>query len=436
MANKRGALAIVLALVAFGYVFTLNPASVEFQIYPGTRVNTSLALVLFLFFLAGFGLAVFLSAFREAVRSFALWRHRKADERQEEARRLLLEGRGLVALGRTRKARRSLQRALRKAGGEALVTLEMARVEMAAGRLDQAERMLKGLLREDPRNPEVLVRLLELYREKGDFEGQIATLKRWLEIAPDHPEALRRLREIYRERKNWAEAVRVQERLVAKSSGRTEREQAQRDLTELRFRQATADAVRPDKGLLERIVQEDRSFAPAYVALGEALLQAGDSDGAVDTWVRGYNATGQVGLLLRAEALREKEGRSEEILRLYRRLRKRREAVPLLLARFLLVLERNREALEVLEALPEPVASTRAARSLLGEALFRARSFDEAAKTFRTALFGASAGMPDFAFACSRCRASAAGWRMACPRCGALDSLELDLNGAPAPATG
>ena len=64
MNDKRSAVAIVLALLAFGYVFTLNPGMVEFQIYPGARVNTSLALVLFLFFLAGFGLALFLSAFR------------------------------------------------------------------------------------------------------------------------------------------------------------------------------------------------------------------------------------------------------------------------------------------------------------------------------------------------------------------------------------
>ncbi len=434
MNDKRSAVAIVLALLAFGYVFTLNPGMVEFQIYPGARVKTSLALVLFLFFLAGFGLALFLSAFREALRSFAFWRHRKAEARQEEARRLLLEGRAHAALGKNRQARRYLQRAYRKGRGETLAALEMARVEIAEGHYDQAERLLKARLSDEPSSAEVLTLLLDLYRRKNDFEGQIAILKRWLEVDPNHVEALTRLRDLYRERGNWAEAVRVEEKLVAQASGRAEREKARRELTELRFRQATSDPARPNRGLLERIIQDDRGFAPAYAALGEALLLAGDRDGAVDTWIRGYNTTGQVGLLLRAEAVREQQGRADEMLKLYRKLGRKREVAPLLQARLLMDLERNQDALEVLEGLPEPVARTRAARSLLGEALYRARSFDQAARAFRTALFGQGPEAPGFTFACTHCGATAAGWRIACPRCGRLDSLDLDLDGAPAPA--
>ncbi|GAB4257207.1 MAG: hypothetical protein Kow0092_03920 [Deferrisomatales bacterium] len=432
MSGKRAVVALIVALVAFGYVFTLNPGMAEFQIYPGARVNTSFALILFLFFLAGFGLAVFATAFKEAARSFFFWRHRKGDERREEAKRLVIQGRGLAVLGRTRLARKLLQKAHRKAAGEPLVALEMARVEMADGLQDRAEKRLKALLEDDAKNPEVLQLLLDLYRDRGDFEGQVATLTRWLEADPKHVGALRHLRDLYRSAGNWAEAVRTQEKILALAQGRKDRSAERRVLSELRLRQAKAAGPARSRGMLERLVREDGEFAPAHALLGDALLELGDRDGAVQAWVRGYHATGQAGLLLKAEQVRVAEGKAGEILQLYKKLGKKGGVALLLRARLLLILERAKEAFELLEQADAELRDSRIGRLLLGEALFRLRSYDEAVKAFRHSALGADENLP-LPFACRRCGNGAPAWNAVCPRCEGVDTVELRVDALPGP---
>lgn len=433
MSGKRAALALIAALLAFGYVFTMNPGAVEFRLYPGAKVNTSLALVLFLFFLAGFGLAVFQTAFKEALRSFHFWRHRKGDERREAARRLAAQGRGHALLGRTASARKLLRRAYRKSP-EAQVALEMARTELADGKLPPAERRLKALLEDDPRNPEILALLLQAYRTRGDFEGQVAALSRWLEVEPDHRPSLLALRDLYRDAGNWSEAARVQERVVARTEARQARAAERRNLSELRWRQAANLPEGPARNLLEKVVADDEGFAPAHAALGERWLAAEDDSAAVRAWVRGYEATGQAALLLRAEEVLLDRGKADEMLKLYRKLGKKGGAAVLLRARLLLDLERSQEALRVLEdGRRGPEESTRAEGLLRGEALYRLGSHDQAARAFREGAFGAEGPVP-LAFTCSGCAKTARRWSAACPACGRVDTLELDLGALPSPA--
>jgi tetratricopeptide (TPR) repeat protein len=427
--GKRAVVALIAALLAFGYIFTMNPGATDFQLYPGASVRTSFALVLFLFFLAGFGLAVFATAFKEACRSFGFWRHRKGDERREDAQRLFAEGRAHAVLGRSGKARKLLQRAYRKSP-EALLALEVARTEVGDGRLDAAERRLKVLLEDDPKNPEVLSLLLEIFRTRRDFEGQVATLSRWLEMEPDHLPSLRALRELYQSAGNWSEAVRMQERVVARTETRQARAAERRTLSELRWRWARVLPEGAARALLERVVAEDEAFTPAHADLGDRLLAAGDRSGAVRVWIRGHEVTGQVGLLLKAEAALEAEGRGEEAVKLYKKLGRKGGAAVLLRARLLLERERPQEALKLLEGEQRGVGSSRAGRLLVAEALFRLRSYDEAARAFREGLLGAEETVA-VGFSCDGCGAGSRTWGPTCPSCGGVDTLEMDLGALP-----
>ncbi|MDF1551479.1 MAG: tetratricopeptide repeat protein [Deferrisomatales bacterium] len=433
MSGKLRAVAVlVVALLAFGYVFSLNPGITEFKIIPGKApIRTSFALILFLFFLTGFGVAVFATAFQGALRSFAFWRFARRSQRKDEARQMVVEGRSRAALGRIGAARRLLQRAQRKSPGETYVALETARMELADGRVDAAERRLKGLLKGAPHNSEVLSLLLDVNRRRNNFEGQVATLNRWLEVDPGHLPALRTLRDLYTGVGNWAEAVRVQGRILAKVTERGERVAARRKLSLFRYRQAATLPPARAKGLLEQVVREDEVFAPAHAALGDALLALGDGEAALRAWARGYQVSGQAGLLLKAEALREHDGQVEEMLKLYRKLGKK-GGIPLLLrARLLVQLGRNEEALKLLEDDRQGVGGTRAGRLLAGEAQRRIGSFDGAAKAFHAALYGERAELP-VAFVCDQCHRGVPEWAATCARCEAVDSLGLDV-GAVAP---
>ncbi|MDW7708924.1 MAG: hypothetical protein SCH98_00510 [Deferrisomatales bacterium] len=432
MSGKRAVVALIAALLAFGYVFTMNPGSVEFRIYPGATVNTSLALVLFFFFLGGFGLAVFATAFKEALRSFQFWLHRRGDQRREAAHRLVLQGRGSALLGRTAAARKLLRKAYRKSR-EAPVALEVARAELGDGKVSLAERRLRALLEDDPRNPEVLALLLDVYRGRKDFEGQVAALGRWLEVEPDHLAALQSLRTLYRDAGNWSEAARVQERVVARTEARQARAAERRVLSELRWRQAGNLPAVPARRLLERVVADDEGFAPAHAALGERWLAADDVPAAVRAWVRGYEATGQAGLLLRAEEVLLEAGRTDEILKLYRKLGKRGGAAFLLRVRLLLDLERSQEALQVIEGERAAGGAGRAEKLLLGEALYRLGSYDQAVRAFREGALGADGPMP-ISFICSGCGHASPRWGALCAACGRTDTLELEWGAVPSRA--
>ena len=281
----RAVVVLVVALLAFGYVFSLNPGLTEFKIVPGKEpIRTSFALILFLFFLAGIGLAVFATAFQGALRSFAFWRFARRSQRKDEARQLVVDGRSNAVSGKTSKARRLLQRAQRKAPGESYVALETARMELADGRLDLAERRLKGLLKDAPQNTEVLSLLLDVYRRRENFEGQVATLTRWLEAAPGHLAALHSLRDLYTDVGNWAEAVKVQGRILAKVNSRSERAAERRKISLFRYREAATLPPAQARGLLEKLVREEEAFAPAHAALGDVLLALGERETALQAW--------------------------------------------------------------------------------------------------------------------------------------------------------
>jgi lipopolysaccharide biosynthesis regulator YciM len=372
---------------------------------------------------------VFATAFKEALRSFFFWRHRKGDQRQEEARRLLVQGREHAVGGRTKMARKLMQRAHRKASGETLMSLEMARVELADGKPESAERRLKKLLENEPRNAETLALLLELYRGRGDIEGQMATLSRWLEADPNHLPTLRALRDLYRNTGNWSEAVRIQERVWTRAEGRSVRSEERRCLTELRYQAARRLQPENARPLLERLIQDNEGFAPAHMALGETLLAAGEAEAAVQAWIRGYHATGQIGLLLRAEEVQTDEGRTEDMLKLYRRLARKDGLALLLRVRLLLSLERSDEALNILERETSD-GKGRLGTLLLGETLYRLRSYDGAARAFRESVFGANGRLP-VPFTCRNCGKQTGRWGPTCPFCEACDILDLDLDAVP-----
>jgi len=437
LAGKLTIFALVSALIVSWYASTLNPGEIVLHFKDaagavgkagssgGDVVKTSLALFTFVIFLLGFGLAVFFMAFKEALRSFHFWRHRKQDEKQEKIQTLLDEGRGRLFSGNHREARKVLGRAIKKSSGEKTVSLEMARAEIADGHPSAAEARLKKILSESPDSQEALALLFELYKSRDNLEGQMAALTRRIEVNPDHLPTLVELRNLYKRTSNWGEAVRVQEKILHKTLDRDVQIVERRELSELVLR--SAGTASPSKALpvLQKLTEDDPEFAPAWAAVGDALAAANDVEAAVQAWVRGFNASGQPGLLMKAEAARIAAAQPEPMLKLYQKLGKKHPEAVLLKARLLLSLDRSEEALEVLEA-AKTTGDSKINFQLAGEALFKLSSFDEAAKNFRTAAFGDSRDA-FISFYCEKCRASFRGWRYICPNCKAVDSATMSF---------
>ena len=356
--------------------------------------------------------------------SLRLWGERRREARRERGRRFFAEGRSLLAGQKPGAAAKLLRRAYRRLPEDQTIGFELARAEAARGRATAAATRLKTLVEDSPNNLEALALLLELQQSTNDVEGQRTTLAQWLEADPGHLPSLRSLREVYRKEGRWSEALRVQEKLVARVEGRKERGLERRVRSELLVSCVHGLSPSEAPALLQRAVAEDPSYAPAHLVLGDALKGQGDLEGAYRAWLRGYEATGLVGLLLRMEELRVQQNRADEMLKFYRKLGGKTEAAALLRARLLLSLDRAEEALELLETLE----ASRASQWLLGEALLRLRSFERAARALRNSAGG---GGPSLALSCSVCKSASQEWGPCCPACGASSSLGVDLARLP-----
>jgi tetratricopeptide (TPR) repeat protein len=420
MSGKKAYIALIAALLAFGYLFVMNPQVLTFKLLPGHEVNTSFALLCFLFFLAGFTLAHFLSAFREVGSSLKFWLHKRGEDRLGEAGKLLNLGAGQNVRGNSRAARRLLKRARKMAPDHTRIAIELARAELMDGRHKDAKKRLDELLKLDSKNPEAIALEVELHKKLDDFEGQVAAYNRWLELDPNHIPSLTGLRDLYKRVGHNGEAARIQEKLLKGSAFKATRVREQAELVELRHAHALslghAEAITELNKLLK---QSD--YAPSYLALGELYSRADDSDSAEKTWLKGYSSTGQVGLLLRVETERVRDGRSEEMLTFYRKTARKRPVAGLLRARLMVSLGQNEEAIPVLEKLAPAIQHTHAAKALLGEAYIKRDQFEKAANALR------EEGASKLAFSCTSCTRHTAKWAATCPACGGEDTLEIDL---------
>ncbi len=423
MAGKWTYVGLVTALVAFGYLFVMNPQQHTFQIMPGMEMQTSFALICFLFFITGFALAHFLFAFSEGVRSIRFWLHKKGVERHAEADELLDKGRGLAAGGKQRAARRFFRRASRKDPGRSRIQLELARTEIADEKYEAAQKKLSTLIESDPNNPEILTAQLDLYRRKNDFEGQVAALTRWLDLDPRHIPSLKSLRDLYYGHGHLGDAIRIQERILSGSLDRSERTTEASALLTLKVAHCrTMDNLLAQREL-EKVIKRD-AYAPAFAELARRYVQTGDATRADEVLQRGFGQTGQLGLLTKLERLKVERGQSEQLLKLYKKLSKKHPSVALLRARLLLQLSRGEEAIEVLNTCGEGVRRSAAAMALAGQAQFALGRFEKSAEAFNKGLSVRS--LPTFV--CKVCHEGQSQWTAVCPACKSEDSLEMDIS--------
>ncbi|PLX43843.1 MAG: hypothetical protein C0609_07125 [Deltaproteobacteria bacterium] len=422
MSKKIAVASLIAALTAFGYLFWLNPGQVDFVLYPGGNVKTSHALILFLFFLTGFALALLISAFREAWSSFVFWRHKRADERKGVAENLLEKSKGSMAHGDASTARKLLDRARRISPERATIAMELARAEIAEGKFDKAERRMRALLETHPTNPEVISLNLEVSRAKGDFEGQIAALKRWLELDPKHLRSLTALRDLYVSAGSYSEAARVQEKIIASTGLKPSELSAERQrLNELKMSHAaTLEGAAAESILLA--LANDGGYAPAYARLGRIYAARGDFEQAEKLWVKGYKSTDKLSLLLYAENSMRSRNKADQMLPIYKKFGKRSQGALLLRARLLVSLGRNKEAIEYLLA-SSGALNTPYGKWLLGEANFAQGEYEKAARAYRSGLGGGE--LPLLPFTCSACGAKSPNYATDCNACKSADCLDF-----------
>jgi len=423
------AVAAAALVIGVGYVVFLNPHPVEVHLSPERSAIWPLAGVLLSSFAAG-GLTVgAIAGMRAGARGWRRWRGARQGKREARRAETVARAQELVWAGAYGQARSELLRGERDVPSDRERLVLLAETHLHEGDAAQARALIEeGLLRVGL-EPRLLDLLAEAAERSGDLRGAADALERARLARPDSPRLARRLRDVYARAGRWGEALGLQAGILLHTHDPATLAAEEGVQRGLRYQAALAEPEpRRAARLLVALAREDAAFLPAWVGAGDLLAQAGRRFAARRVWERGARHRPAAVLLERLERLNASEGKPDRTTRLYRRLQRRHPdsgAVPLMLARHLIVQGRLDEAAEVLNALAASVAGHPLVHVLWGEVHRRRGNHNVAAETYARA-FGGELGVFT-PFRCSVCRHPAAGWTGYCEECRRWGTLEARI---------
>ncbi|MBI5683018.1 MAG: tetratricopeptide repeat protein [Deltaproteobacteria bacterium] len=177
---------------------------------------------------------------------------------------------------------------------------------------------------------------------------------------------------------------------------------------------------------IEKILNADDSFIPAYILKGNVLYKKGNVSSAVKVWERAYRRYRNIALFLQIEGLYIKESLPYRIIRLYKRtinFHPDDRNLMTFLARLYLKLEMIDEAIKELEMLLKEDEGTKYQYLLLAESYARRGRFEESAKSYKNAL-DASHFTP--VFTCRICKFATGEWLDRCPNCRLWNTMDAE----------
>lgn len=282
-----GALLLIAAFVA---IIALNPGEVDFRPTHIHSFRPMLGVLLIVAFCAGAVLALFGGSLSRITAALASWRTRRAARQAAQADEWHRSGEQLAWEGEIDRSRVFLKKAWKRQPGNAAAALALASSYMDTGEYGAAKEVLAAAVAQDANDPDLRYALGEALRRRGDRGEAIRMLET---VRVQHPRAARvliSLRELYRESGRWKEAAEVQALYLQTLPADAQADERER-LQQFRYQAALAHSD-PEERLtaLDAVVQSDRSFVPALVSLGDALVQQGRADEAQKLWEKAFKA--------------------------------------------------------------------------------------------------------------------------------------------------
>jgi lipopolysaccharide biosynthesis regulator YciM len=274
---------------------------------------------------------------------------------------------------------------------------------------------------EDPEATALVHRADEAYRG-GRREEARRFYREALQRQRHDLAALRGLRTLAADVGSWAEALGLEERIVAQVPA-SERAGEAQWLAALHHEMGRADVDRgrPETAIahFKSALKADRGFVPAALALGDACEATGDHREAVRTWERAVESQPALPLLARLERAYRAEGRPSRMIGLYRAAVDRAPddlALAVALGRVYFELEMLDEAADQFEKVEVRSPELPVVHAFLGAVFERRGEQREAFEEYRRAL--RLSGAFDWPQRCAACGATGPAWLERCPQCG------------------
>jgi tetratricopeptide (TPR) repeat protein len=306
------AVVVVAVLVVFGLLAWLNPGGVDFRFASDRSLRAPLGWLLIFAFVAGAGIAALAASLQRLGARLATIGERRRTKQALQVGEWQESGTALAWDGELDRGRSLLRKAWRRQPHNAAAALALASSYLDTAEYGAARLVLEEALAHDANDADLRFALGELLRRSGQRAEAIRMLETVHVQHPRSPRVLLALRDLYRESGAWSDAARTQEVYLhcLPEAGRNETEREH--LLHLHYQTALAEAD-PERRLaaLEAVAQEDRSFLPALVSWGDALVEAGRADEARKLWERALRSHAQLvlvdRLLTQADSGRERQ---------------------------------------------------------------------------------------------------------------------------------
>lgn len=409
----------IFALIIIVYFDRLNPQPITLNLSLKSSYSIStVGFFLFSFALGAFIVIVF-TLLRDAKNIFQGWRNRQKERLDARVQEIFSKGLYAYLSGKYEDAISFFREIMKIDPNHFNTLLRIGDAYLQEHNYAEAIKYHKKARKMDEKNLEALFALVNDYVLSGSFDEAASAIQEVVKKDSSNVEALLRLRDIYIKMGRWDGAHESQGRIV---KYRRNNQEDTKLLMGLRYEFAKSLFKRGDrnkcKKLLKTIIRADKDFIPAYVTLGDILIEEGDGSDASELWENGYYQNYNEILLHKLEDFYLQQGEPEKIIWVYKKalsLKPESASLRFYLGKLYYRLEMLDEAFEVLSELEGIESNMPALYKLLGNIYERKEDYENALAEFKKAL--GLRKMVMVPYYCPACDYHTVEWNGRCPRC-------------------
>ena len=421
------ALFAVFALVVIAYFERLNPEAVTINLSSKTSYSIStVGFFLFSFALGAF-IVILFTLLRDAKTLFHDWRNRQRERINVRVQEIFSKGLYAYLSGKYDQAISFFRDIMKIEPNHFYALLKTGDIYLQEHNYSEAIKFHKKARKIDDKSLEAQFALVNDYVLSGSYDEAISIMQEIVKKDSSNVEALVRLRDIYIKITRWDGAHEIQGRIV---KHRKDHVEDTKFLMGLRYEFARYLYNKGDKEkskkLLKTIIRADKDFIPAYVALGEMYIEAGESSGAADLWETGYYINYSEILLHKLEDFHLQQGEPEKIIWIYKKaisLNPHSAVLRFYLGKLYYRLEMLDEAFDVLSELEGAESGMPEMYKLLGNIYERKEEYGKAVAEFKKAMGLRKRVMVPYY--CPICDYHTYEWSGRCSRCGGWNTFTV-----------
>lgn len=427
---------LVVFIVLIVAIDNLNPGDVEVVLPAlGGKVTLMPSKMAVMLGSAAFGAMVAILGFSIQATSefFRNWKRTRAGQKDAKVQTLYSKGLNAMLSRRNDMAAVQFEKVIAIRPNHADALLRLGSIYHKDGDYAEAVKLHQRAVNADPKNVEAMFALALDYEDARRTGDALQMLEDILEMDSGNLRALSRIRDIHMRQGEFEKAEKAQERILKLSLPEKDRKAEQDRYTGIRYENGRVlledGNIEKAKRAFSVVVKSAPAFVPAYLGLGEVLIEEGENAEAGRLWENAYKATGSIIFLHRLEDLYLKLGTPSRIINIYKEALMKSPADPTInffMGKLYYRLEMVDDAYDVLSSIDSSTRRMPDLHKLLGSLLFRRGECKASVEEYKKALsFSDQLIVP---YTCANCEHFTTEWAGRCPRCGKWSTYGVDLD--------